>query len=213
MNFYQQAQNEALVNNYHPSTYTYNKYNTTNENIDIYRKNLEIELRNNTLLNLNPHNSFSNNAYQSSIQIQNQNSQNIDQRQNSFNNNEINFETTTENNMIETQNFESTYGNNNNNTINNTAEKKENKLIDPEEELFEMKNKKDKDKEEEEDELSSYNEDSYNEKDFSNLLLAQYEKVKRVKNKWKVSLKGCIVQKDKKEYVCGKIHGELAREW
>ena len=133
MNLYHQAQNEAILSSYHPNTFTYGKYNTTNDNIDIYRKNLE--LRHNTLLNLNPHNSFSNNAFQSSNQLQNQNSQNLDQRQNSFNNNEINFESTTENNIFETQNYESTYGNNNN-TINNTEEKKEKKFEDPEEELF-----------------------------------------------------------------------------
>lgn len=210
MNLYHQAQNEAILSNYHPNTFTYGKYNTTNDNIDIYRKNLE--LRHNTALNLNPYNSFSNNAYQSSNQLQNQNSQNLDQKQNSFNNNEINFET--ENNIIETQNYESTYGNNNNNnTINNTEEKKE-KETDPEEKYFEGLGEKKNDKnKEEEDELSNYDEESNDEKDFSNLLLAQYEKVKRVKNKWKVCLKGCIVQKDKKEYVCGKIHGELSREW
>ena len=65
-----------------------------------------------TNLNLNPYNSFSNNEYQGSMQIPNQSSQNLDQRQSTFNNNEINFET--ENNIIETQNYESTYGNNNN---------------------------------------------------------------------------------------------------
>ena len=76
-----------------------------------------------TNLNLNPYNSFSNNEYQGSMQIPNQSSQNLEQRQSTFNNNEINFET--ENNIIETQNYESTYGNNNN--TNNTVEKKEKK--------------------------------------------------------------------------------------
>jgi len=168
-----------------------------------------------TNLNLNPYNSFSNNEYQGSMQIPNQSSQNLDQRQSTFNNNEINFET--ENNIIETQNYESTYGNNNN--TNNTLEKKEEEVVDSEEELFEedkKKRKKELNKVDSEDDLSSYkdeNEGSNDEDNFSNLLLSQYEKVKRVKNKWKVSLKGCIVQKDMKEYVCGKIHGELSREW
>ena len=53
-----------------------------------------------TNLNLNPYNSFSNNEYQGSMQIPNQSSQNLEQRQSTFNNNEINFET--ENNIIET---------------------------------------------------------------------------------------------------------------
>ena len=211
MNLYHQTPNDAILSSYHPGTFTYGKYNTTNDNIDIYRKNLE--LRHNTGLNLNPYNSFSNNAYQSSNQLQNQNSQNLDQRQNSFNNNEINYET--ENNIIETQNYESTYGNNNNNNIEEKKEKKkEEEMEDPENELFKVLEKDEKEKnKEEEDELSDYDEESNNEKDFSNLLLAQYDKVKRVKKKWKISLKGCIVQKDKKEYVCGNIHGELSREW
>ena len=91
-----------------------------------------------TNLNLNPYNSFSNNEYQGSMQIPNQSSQNLDQRQSTFNNNEINFET--ENNIIETQNYESTYGNNNN--TNNTVEKKEEEVVDSEEELFEEDKKK-----------------------------------------------------------------------
>ena len=63
--------------------------------------------------------------------------------------------------------------------------------------------------------LSSLSEESNNEKDYNNHLLAQYETVKRIKNnkKWKVNLKGCISQKDNMEYVCGKIHGELLKEW
>ena len=93
-----------------------------------------------TNLNLNPYNSFSNNEYQGSMQIPNQSSQNLDQRQSTFNNNEINFET--ENNIIETQNYESTYGNNNN--TNNIVEKKEEEVVDSEEELFEEDKKKGK---------------------------------------------------------------------
>ena len=149
-------------------------------------------------------------------------SQNLEQRQNTYNNNEINYETTTENNIINDSHYlEGPIGNNNN--INNEEKKEEKKgeneeeeddFIDPEHIAFEQKKvEKEANNEDEGEELSSYSDKSNNEKDFSNYLLAQYEKVKRVKNKWKVSLKGCIVQKDKKEYVCGKIHGELAREW
>ena len=61
--------------------------------------------------------------------------------------------------------------------------------------------------------LSDLSGESNDEKDFTDNLLAQYDKVKRVRNRWKVSLKGCIVQKDKTEYICGKVHGELSREW
>ena len=79
-----------------------------------------------------------------------------------------------------------------------------------------LDNKNDKQKKEnddEEDNLSDLSGESNDEKDFTDNLLAQYDKVKRVRNRWKVSLKGCIVQKDKTEYICGKVHGELSREW
>jgi hypothetical protein len=111
--------------------------------------------------------------------------------------------------------------NNNNNSINvknNKEEEKDKNVVeDPDEFLFrEQDNKNDKNsqKDESESELSpDSDKNSDNEKDFNDHLLAQYEKVKRVKNKWKVNLIGCVVQQDNKEYICGKIHGELEREW
>ena len=75
-------------------------------------------------------------------------------------------------------------------------------------------NGKDNSKKDEESELSDESEkNSDNENEYNDHLLAQYQKVKRVKNKWKVTFIGCVVQKDNKEYICGKIHGELEREW
>ena len=118
------------------------------------------------------------------------------------------------------------YNSNNKNKINNienkeNKEKKEknekNEIEDPDEYMFrEQENKNDKNskKDDNESELSSDSDkNSENEIDYTDHLLAQYEKVKRIKNKWKVTLKGCVVQKDNKEYVCGKVHGELEREW
>ena len=121
------------------------------------------------------------------------------------------------------------YNSNNKNKINNienkeNKEKKENnenkeknEVEDPDEYMFrEQENKNDKNskKDDNESELSSDSDkNSENEIDYTDHLLAQYEKVKRIKNKWKVTLKGCVVQKDNKEYVCGKVHGELEREW
>lgn len=110
---------------------------------------------------------------------------------------------------------------NNNNSTNakNTKEeeKAKNVIEDPDELLFreqDNKNEKNSQKDDSESELSPESDkNSDNEKDFNDHLLAQYEKVKRVKNKWKVNLIGCVVQKDNKEYICGKIHGELEREW
>ena len=103
--------------------------------------------------------------------------------------------------------------------ITSIKEKKEEKEKgeDPDLQLFDKQNQeKEKNNEYEDDELSSISEkskESNNEKYFTDHLLAQYEKVRRVKDKWKLSLKGCIVQKDQIEYVCGKLHGELIRDW
>ena len=99
----------------------------------------------------------------------------------------------------------------------NNENKEKNEVEDPDEYMFrEQENKNDKNskKDDNESELSSDSDkNSENEIDYTDHLLAQYEKVKRIKNKWKVTLKGCVVQKDNKEYVCGKVHGELEREW
>ncbi len=47
-------------------------------------------------------------------------------------------------------------------------------------------------------------------KDF---LLAQYEKVHRVRNKWKCTFKDAILHLNGKEYVFDKVVGELERDW
>ena len=121
---------------------------------------------------------------------------------------------------IDNNGYSNTNDNNNNsiNVKNNKEEEKDKNVVeDPDEFLFrEQDNKNDKNsqKDESESELSpDSDKNSDNEKDFNDHLLAQYEKVKRVKNKWKVNLIGCVVQQDNKEYICGKIHGELEREW
>lgn len=110
---------------------------------------------------------------------------------------------------------------NNNNQTNKSDNKSDGVDEDPDAVLFRNaeKNKNDKSKKEEEDEnekLSSEGEvdsDNDNEKDYNNLLLAQYEKVKRVKNKWKVVFKDCVIQTGDEEWICGKIHGDLDRDW
>ena len=140
------------------------------------------------------------------------------------------------NNEMNLINYENDNDNDNNNNINNNEENndeesdnKEKKNVkkekkeekekgeDPDLQLFDKQNQeKEKNNEYEDDELSSISEkskESNNEKYFTDHLLAQYEKVRRVKDKWKLSLKGCIVQKDQIEYVCGKLHGELIRDW
>jgi len=114
----------------------------------------------------------------------------------------------------ETENYDNN-SENNINEQNNKKEEEKNEIIDPDHDVFEQNKNEEKKEEinEEDDNLSDLSDEPKDEGEFDNHLLAQYEKVKRVKEKWKISLKGCIVQKDKKEYVCGKIHGELTRDW
>jgi hypothetical protein len=173
----------------------YGKNNTTSENIDVYLQNKHL-MENN---NLSHYDSFYNPTYQGESQIHN----NIVNQQN---------DTTNENNI----NNETNENNINENNDNDKKEEENNELEDPALKIFLMDNKNDKQKKEnddEEDNLSDLSGESNDEKDFTDNLLAQYDKVKRVRNRWKVSLKGCIVQKDKTEYICGKVHGELSREW
>ena len=176
----------------------YGKNNTTSENIDVYLQNKHL-MEKNTSLNLSHYDSFYNPTYQGESQIHN----NIVNQQN---------DTTNENNI----NNETNENNINENNDNDKKEEENNELEDPALKIFLMDNKNDKNKKEnddEEDNLSDLSGESNDEKDFTDNLLAQYDKVKRVRNRWKVSLKGCIVQKDKTEYICGKVHGELSREW
>ena len=176
----------------------YGKNNTTSENIDVYLQNKHL-MENNNSLNFTHYDSFYNPTYQGESQIHN----NIVNQQN---------DTTNENNI----NNETNENNINENNDNDKKEEENNELEDPALKIFLLDNKNDKQKKEnddEEDNLSDLSGESNDEKDFTDNLLAQYDKVKRVRNRWKVSLKGCIVQKDKTEYICGKVHGELSREW
>ena len=180
----------------------YGKNNTTSENIDVYLQNKHL-MENNTPLNLSHYDSFYNPTYQGESQIHNNI---VNQQNDTTNENNINNETN-ENNINE---------NNDNDNDDGKKEEENNELEDPALKIFLMDNKNDKQKKEnddEEDNLSDLSGESNDEKDFTDNLLAQYDKVKRVRNRWKVSLKGCIVQKDKTEYICGKGHGELSREW
>ena len=145
-------------------------------------------------------------------------------KQNFINNNNINIKN--KNNNIDSYNKQNDYNENRNNNINNDNKinnninnknnKVEDVVEDPDEYMFREQNK---DKEEskkgdDESELSAdSNKNSEHEQDFNDHLLAQYQKVKRIKNKWKVTLLGCVVQKDNNEYICGKVHGELERDW
>lgn len=212
-------------------THEYSPNNNTNQNIDAYRSRMMAQnnMYNNSQMareqvgydnfqynqNQTPYNlpeflitpsqNMISSMYQpnNSDNINNNNSINIINNQNNINN-KIN-----DNNII----------NSNDNKIednNNKKKEQQNVIIDPDEILFKKDEEKKKDElqNEEEEPLSSESDkNSNNEKEFKDHLLAQYEKVKRVKNRWKVYLKGCVVQHDNKEYICGKINGDLEREW
>ena len=60
--------------------------------------------------------------------------------------------------------------------------------------------------------LNSDNDDEAQEK-YSDFLIAQYEKVHRVKSKWRINLKDVILHCNGKEMVFERITGELKRDW
>ena len=95
--------------------------------------------------------------------------------------------------------------------------KKEIKPIieDPDEMLFQIKDKENKKSEKDEEELSSESDkNSINYEEFeANQILCHYEKVKRIKKRWKIAIKGCVVQKGENEYIMEKVVGELERDW
>lgn len=196
----------------------YSPNNNTNDNIQEYlhNRNKSFYMNNSyqnqeNSLSLLPYNSMPISQYQVGYQFNPQ----FDNRQknninNNISSNEINLESSIEpniNNEIEQINDK----NINNDEI-KKEEAKEEIVNDPDLDVFE-ENKVEEKNEGDEEVLSALSEESNNEKEYKNHLLAQYEKVKRVKNKWKVTLKGCIAQKDNMEYVCGKVHGELSRDW
>ena len=197
----------------------YSPNNNTNDNIQEYlhNRNKSFYMNNSyqnqeNSLSLLPYNSMPISQYQVGYQFNPQ----FDNRQknninNNISSNEINLESSIEpniNNEIEQINDK----NINNDEI-KKEEAKEEIVNDPDLDVFEENKEKKKKNEGDEEVLSALSEESNNEKEYKNHLLAQYEKVKRVKNKWKVTLKGCIAQKDNMEYVCGKVHGELSRDW
>lgn len=202
----------------------YSPNNSTSQNIDIYQRNKMIQTQYSSYISnisreqsaYEPfHTPYQTDNYFSSP---NQNMGYLLSNQN-FNQNYIN----NINNMNNEKNILMNQNNNNKNEVNNKNDIKESKnnenednIEDPDEKLFEKEEDKKKDdlQNGEEEPLSSESEkNSDNEKEFTDHLLAQYEKVKRVKSKWKVYLKGCVVQKDKKEIICGRVTGDLEREW
>ena len=202
----------------------YSPNNSTSQNIEIYKSRMAAQNYSNNYnmpqYNINlfftDHFNNINNQYNynnmpfNGMPYYMQNPENMSPSQIDSKNNTMN--NTMNNNIINDTN-ESNIINNKN----NTKENKEDEVEDPDEINFRNPNDKDKEdsKDNEDDKLSSISEEknSYNEQEFKDKLLAQYTKIKRIKNKWKVQLKGCIVQQDNKETICGRVNGELEREW
>ena len=97
--------------------------------------------------------------------------------------------------------------------------KEEENSADSEYEIFnQQKKNKEKDKEQEQkeeddEELSSLTNESIEQEEAKDFLLAQYEKVHRVRNKWKIGFKDAVLHFNGKEYVFDKVVGELDRDW
>ena len=220
-----QSQPNQIQYKFPPQTYSANT--NTDENIKIYKQNQlqnsdyyfvqENNINTGSYNPINPSPYFIENSPQNEYKPQyhpmNNNMNSINDENDNENNNHIynqeNDEYESDNNNINNEK--------NKKNIKNEEKQKEEEIDDPDNELFDDKEKiVKKEKNNEEDELSSMSDksnESNDEKNFNNHLLAQYEKVRRVKDKWKLNLKGCIVQKDQMEYVCGKLHGELNRDW
>ena len=116
--------------------------------------------------------------------------------------------------------------NNNNNNINtnentNQEIKTEEELNDPYLKYFNGGDHQNEEKDEnneqkENDEVLSELEDEADDeedKDSKDFLLCLYEKVHRVKTKWKVTLNEVVLHAKGKEYVYKKLNGDLERDW
>ena len=90
---------------------------------------------------------------------------------------------------------------------------------DPDEDLFkeeknDKKNEKNNEEEEYEENLSPLNEENDEiEDEYHDFLISQFEKVHRIKDRWKVIFKDVIINCNGKELIIDKISGELKRDW
>lgn len=172
--------------------------------------------------NINSSNNFRLNSFMENCeQYENSNNiNNINNINNKNNNNNINI-INNDNNYNNNNNINippNLINQNNNNTFNNpnnNEEEDDYALFEEGQKHNQSKTKENNDEKKEREDLDdvSLDEKSDNEKNFNDLLLAQYIKVKRVKSKWKVSFKDCVLQNEGKEFVLGSIHGDLDRDW
>ena len=115
--------------------------------------------------------------------------------------------------------------NNNNNNNNNSTENLNQEIKTEEDDIYlkyfnenshKFEEKEENNEQKENDEVLSELEDEADEeedKDSKDYLLCQYEKVHRVKTKWKVTLNEVILHAKGKEYVYKKLNGDLERDW
>ena len=214
---YRQKQQLMQINSFEPPIFGQSNINLGQSKYNDYSYMNEKNIYENKLLN-----NMNNQSYMNSMNsMEFLSSPQSPGEKNKFHNNNINIDNdpnktlnlSMENNL---NNLKSS--NNINDNINEKSNKKKNEEVveDPDEYMFREQKDNDKEdsKKDDESELSADSgKNSDNELEYNDQLLAQYDKVKRVKNKWKVILKGCVVQQDNKEYVCGKVHGELERDW
>jgi hypothetical protein len=216
------------------STYShqniYSPNNNTSQNIAIYNRLNKNQNNNNNIPSINQQDpyylySYDNNANNSFQIADYYRSPNMPMKDNNmYNYNNINNENIDNKNNIINNQINKQINNQINNDKSDTKIKnkneKENKEVveDPDEILFQNNDKKKEDIKNEEEEILSSDSDknSFDEKEYSNnILYGQYskDKIKRIKNRWKVYLQGCIVNYDNKEIVVGKVNGDLEREW
>ena len=126
---------------------------------------------------------------------------------------------------ISIQSNNNTNNNNTNNNNNNSTENLNQEIKTEEDDIYlkyfnenshKFEEKEENNEQKENDEVLSELEDEADEeedKDSKDYLLCQYEKVHRVKTKWKVTLNEVILHAKGKEYVYKKLNGDLERDW
>jgi len=203
------------INNIQGKLNYQNKHNENNS--DIYSEQLSKNPVLNSNLNLNFKFQYNNNK---SLNNPILNSPYFDE------NNKDNLSNKFDNNFkINSNNINLNNNNDDNNNINNENSnqeiKTEEEINDPYLKYFNENNHQNDEKEEnneekENDELLSELEDDNEEeedKESKDYLLCQYEKVHRVKTKWKVTLNEVVLHAKGKEFVYKKLNGDLERDW
>ena len=207
------------MSEYHQNIYS--PKNNTSQNIEIYNKlnknqnnisgiNQSTNNQTDTYNFFSYDNNVGNSTYQIADYLQTPNNVQINNYYNNINNENID----NKNNIINNNQIKNDKSDN---KIKNEKEKEKEIIEDPDEILFKNDDNKNKDeKNEDKESLSSFSDkNSFDEKEYNNVLYSQYknDKIKRIKNKWKVHLHGCILDNDNKETVLGNVNGDLERDW